>query len=50
MFDSLSERLQEVFRSIRGQARLPPETVEVDLREIQVALLEDEDKVNDHNA
>jgi signal recognition particle subunit SRP54 len=40
MFESLSERLQDVFRSIRGQARLTPETVEVALREIRMALLE----------
>jgi signal recognition particle subunit SRP54 len=40
MFDSLSERLQDVFRSIRGQTRLTPETVEVALREIRMALLE----------
>ena len=40
MFDSLSERLQDVFRNIRGQARLTPETVEVALREIRLALLE----------
>jgi signal recognition particle subunit SRP54 len=40
MFDSLSERLQEVFRSIRGETRLTPETVEVALREIRMALLE----------
>jgi signal recognition particle subunit SRP54 len=40
MFDSLSERLQGVFRSIRGQSRLTPETVEIALREIRMALLE----------
>ena len=40
MFESLSERLQDVFRSIRGEARLTPETVEVALREIRMALLE----------
>jgi signal recognition particle subunit SRP54 len=40
MFDSLSERLQGVFRSIRGQTRLTPETVEIALREIRLALLE----------
>jgi signal recognition particle subunit SRP54 len=40
MFDSLSERLQDVFRSIRGDTRLTPETVEVALREIRLALLE----------
>jgi signal recognition particle subunit SRP54 len=40
MFESLSERLQDVFRQIRGEARLTPETVEVALREIRLALLE----------
>jgi len=40
MFDSLSERLQGVFRSISGQTRLTPEIVEVALREIRMALLE----------
>ena len=40
MFDSLSERLQDVFRSMRGQTRLTPELVEVALREIRMALLE----------
>jgi signal recognition particle subunit SRP54 len=40
MFESLSERLQDVFRSMRGEARLTPETVEVALREIRMALLE----------
>jgi signal recognition particle subunit SRP54 len=40
MFDSLSERLQDVFKSIRGQTRLTPETVEIALREIRMALLE----------
>jgi len=40
MFDSLSTRLQDVFRQIRGQARLTEETVELALREIRLALLE----------
>jgi signal recognition particle subunit SRP54 len=40
MFDSLSSRLQEVFRSLRGETRLTPETVEAALREIRMALLE----------
>jgi signal recognition particle subunit SRP54 len=40
MFDSLSTRLQDVFRSIRGEARLTEETVEAALREIRMALLE----------
>jgi len=40
MFDSLSTRLQDVFKSLRGQTRLTPETIEVALREIRLALLE----------
>src|SRR5918999_3625605 len=40
MFDSLSDRLQGVFRSLRGEARLTEEIVEAALREIRLALLE----------
>jgi signal recognition particle subunit SRP54 len=40
MFDSLSNRLQDVFRSIRGEARLTEATVDAALREIRLALLE----------
>jgi signal recognition particle subunit SRP54 len=40
MFESLSERLQDVFRSLRGEGRLTEETVEAALREIRLALLE----------
>ena len=40
MFDSLSTRLQDVFKSLRGQARLTPENIEAALREIRLALLE----------
>ena len=40
MFESLSNRLQDVFRSISGQGRLTEETVELALREIRMALLE----------
>ena len=40
MFDSLSTRLQDVFQSLRGEARLTRETVEAALREIRLALLE----------
>ncbi|HEX5473305.1 MAG TPA: signal recognition particle protein [Vicinamibacterales bacterium] len=40
MFDSLSTRLQDVFRSLSGQGRLTPEAVELALREIRLALLE----------
>ena len=40
MFESLSTRLQDVFKTLRGESRLTPETVEVALREIRLALLE----------
>jgi signal recognition particle subunit SRP54 len=40
MFESLSSRLQDVFKSLRGEARLTEETVEAALREIRMALLE----------
>ena len=40
MFESLSDRLQGVFRSLRGEGRLTEETVEAALREIRMALLE----------
>src|SRR5262245_29886654 len=40
MFESLSNRLQDVFKSLRGQGRLTPETIEAALREIRLALLE----------
>src|SRR5256885_11540582 len=40
MFDSLSTRLQDVFRTLRGQGRLTEDLVEAALREIRLALLE----------
>jgi signal recognition particle subunit SRP54 len=40
MFDALSTRLQDVFRTIRHEGRLTPEAVESALREIRLALLE----------
>src|SRR5579872_2607349 len=40
MFDSLSNRLQDVFKSLRGETRLTPETIEAALKEIRLALLE----------
>jgi len=40
MFDSLGTRLQDVFKTLRGEFRLTPETIEVALREIRLALLE----------
>ncbi len=40
MFDSLSTRLQDVFRTLRGETRLSESVVETALREIRMALLE----------
>src|SRR5262245_51382088 len=40
MFEALSTRLQDAFKTLRGEARLTPENIEVALREIRLALLE----------
>src|SRR5260370_27981450 len=40
MFESLSARLQDVFKELRGEARLTESHVETALREIRMALLE----------
>jgi signal recognition particle subunit SRP54 len=40
MFESLSTRLQDVFKSLRGEARLTETSVDAALREIRLALLE----------
>ena len=40
MFESLGTRLQDVFKTLRGESRLTPENIEVALREIRLALLE----------
>src|SRR6187431_992278 len=40
MFDTLSGRLQDVFKNLRGETRLTPEAIEIALREIRLALLE----------
>ena len=40
MFTSLSNRLQTVFKSLRGEARLTESSVDAALREIRLALLE----------
>src|SRR5262249_22449715 len=40
MFESLSGRLQDVFKTLRGETRLTPEAIEAALREIRLALLE----------
>ena len=40
MFENLSEKLQRVFKNLRGQGKLTPENMEQALKEIRVALLE----------
>src|SRR5947199_4488257 len=40
MFDNLSEKLQRVFKTMRGEGKLTAENMEAALREIRVALLE----------
>ena len=40
MLNSLTDRFQNIFESLRGEVRLTPEAVEVALKDIRVALLE----------
>src|SRR5204863_7038718 len=40
MFDNLSDKLQRVFKNLRGEGKLTPENMETALREIRLALLE----------
>jgi signal recognition particle subunit SRP54 len=40
MFDNLSDKLQRVFKNMRGEGKLSPANMEEALREIRVALLE----------
>jgi signal recognition particle subunit SRP54 len=40
MFDNLSDKLQRVFKNMRGEGKLTPANMEEALREIRVALLE----------
>lgn len=40
MFENLSEKLQRVFKNLRGEGKLTAENMEAGLREIRVALLE----------
>ncbi len=40
MFENLSDKLQRVFKSLRGEGKLTAENMEAALREIRVALLE----------
>ena len=40
MFDNLSDKLQRVFKNLRGEGKLTEENMEAALREIRLALLE----------
>jgi signal recognition particle subunit SRP54 len=40
VFDNLSDKLQRIFKNLRGEGRLTAENMEAALREIRVALLE----------
>src|ERR1700719_4142836 len=40
MFDNLSDKLQRVFKTLRGEGKLSAENMDTALREIRVALLE----------
>jgi signal recognition particle subunit SRP54 len=40
MFDGLQDKLQNVFRDLRGEGRITPETLENALKQIRMALLE----------
>ena len=40
MFESLSDRLGEIFKSLSGRGRLTKEEVELGMREVRLALLE----------
>ena len=40
MFDGLQDKLQEVFRNLKGEGRVSPEALDAALRQIRMALLE----------
>jgi signal recognition particle subunit SRP54 len=40
MFENLTDRLQKVFRDLRGYGRLTPENIDAALRQVRLALLE----------
>src|SRR5713226_1106282 len=40
MFDNLSDKLQRVFKNLRGEGKLTAENMEAALKEIRLALLE----------
>jgi signal recognition particle subunit SRP54 len=46
MFDSLSTRIQDAFKSLRGEVRLTADQVETVLSEIRLALLEADVNLN----
>jgi signal recognition particle subunit SRP54 len=46
MFDNLSDKLQRVFKTLRGEGKLSAENMEAALREIRVALLEADVNLN----
>jgi signal recognition particle subunit SRP54 len=39
-FEGLSDRLQEVFRKLRGKGKISEEDVKLAMREVRLALLE----------
>ena len=44
-FDSLSEKLQNVFKNLRSKGRLTEDDVKTALKEVKMALLEADDYV-----
>lgn len=40
MFDNLSEKLQKIFKNLRGQGKLTEDNIKDALREVRMALLE----------
>ncbi len=40
MFDGLQNKLQDVFRQLKGEGKITPEALEAALRQIRLALLE----------
>jgi signal recognition particle subunit SRP54 len=40
VFETLSDRLTQVFKGLRGRGRLTPEDIDATCREIRIALLE----------
>jgi len=40
MFENLTDKLQKVFRDLRGYGRLTPENIDAALRQVRLALLE----------